>query len=163
MCHSSIQCAFSPSALIFCQLLKGAVEITNFIFDLSVFSLLSITYLYFVYSKALWLGVDILRILSWNIGLFVIMKWPSLYLAIFLALKSTLLGIHIATLFLWLVLVWLIAFHHFTYFLFPSQYLYIKKDFWSSVYSWVSVFMQWKMGPFYLKCMNYSCNLFNLI
>lgn len=37
-CYSSTQYAYSLTAHIFCQLLKGGVEITNIIFDLSMFS-----------------------------------------------------------------------------------------------------------------------------
>ena len=61
---------------------------------------------------------------SWIIGLFIIMKCPSLIPIIFLALKSALFEINIVTsTSFWFVLAWHIFLHPFTFNLYVSLYL----------------------------------------
>lgn len=60
----------------------------------------------------------------WRIDLFIIRKWPSLYLIVFFVLKSTFSDIDIKiSAFFWLLLTWCIFYYPHTCNLFVSLYL----------------------------------------
>ena len=101
---------------------RGLLKFPAVIVDSSISPYSSISFC-LTYFDALWLGIYMVRTVmsSWRIDPFVIIQCPSLSLITILALKSK---ISIAaTAFFWLVSVWYIFLHPFTFNLYVSLHL----------------------------------------
>lgn len=110
-------CWFSLYSCCYCERFLKALTITV---DVSVFPWNCFSF--FSCILKLLLGTDIFCVSSRWIGLFIIMKWPSLSLVILFVLKYTfMILIQLLQLLLWWVLTCYIFFHSLT--LFVSSYL----------------------------------------
>lgn len=106
---------------MFNQLLRGELKSPTIIMGMYISPYISISFC-FMYFKSLLIGawISIIVVFSWQIDSFIIVKWLSLSLVIFFALKF---NVKYATpaFFFFLVLAWCMFFHPFT--LLVSDYL----------------------------------------